>query len=327
MGMNDLILKSMDEAIEYIKKSDKIFIASHVNPDGDNVGSSLAMALALKKLNKKVILLKTDSIPEDYMFLPGVDLYQDYSDDLGTADVFIALDSSDLDRLGQNKEVLLKAHRVINIDHHITSTNFGHINIVDDKSAATGELIFYFLKRMDIDIDKDIATNLYTAINTDTGKFSYESVTSKTHRITAELIDVGISVKDINIQLYEKYSIERTSLFIKSLGTLNTYANDRISSVKVSQRMLRETNTSFDDTEGIVSFLRSIGPVEVSCLLKEIKPDEIKVSLRSKEYVDVSSICKVFGGGGHIRAAGCTIYEDLDTAESIIIKEIMKNLR
>ena len=178
--MNDLILKSMDEAIEYIKKSDKIFIASHVN-QMEQCWLKSSHGLGLKKLNKKVILLKTDSIPEDYMFLPGVDLYQDYSDDLGPADVFIALDSSDLDRLGQNKEVLLKAHRVINIDHHITSTNFGHINIVDDKSAATGELIFYFLKRMDIDIDKDIATNLYTAINTDTGKFSYESVTSKTH--------------------------------------------------------------------------------------------------------------------------------------------------
>lgn len=324
--MNDLILGYMDEAIDIINKSENIFIASHVNPDGDNIGSSLSLALALKKIDKNVTVLRTDNIPDDYLFLPGSDLFQDYSEDLGPIDLFIAVDSSDVERLGKNKDLLKSAEKIINIDHHITSSNFGHINIVDGKSAATGELIYYLIKRMKIELDRDMATNIYTAINTDTGKFSYESVSSDTHRIAGELIDLGISIKDININLYESSSIESTNLFIKTLGTLRTYSNNRIAAAKISQSMLNETNTTIDDTEGIVSFIRSIGSVEVSCLLKELNTNEIKISLRSKKYVDVASICEGFGGGGHIRAAGCTIYEDLDRAESIIVKEIIKNI-
>ncbi len=322
--MNNLLIKYMDEAIEAINKSDNIFIASHINPDGDNIGSSLSLALALKKLNKNIIVLSTDIIPNDYLFLPGTELYQEYDESLGPIDLLIVVDSSDIDRLGRNKDLLNNSKIVVNIDHHITNTFFGNINIVDEKSAATGELIYYFIKRMGIKLDKYIATNIYTAINTDSGKFSYESVSSDTHRIAADLIDVGIDVNDINIKLYESTSMESTNLFIRTLATLNTHCDNKIATVKVSQKMLEETNTSLNDTEGIVSFIRTIDSIEVSCLLKEIDSSQIKISLRSKNYIDVASICGAFGGGGHIRAAGCTIYSDLDTAESKIVQEIMK---
>lgn len=325
--MNDLLLKSMDEAIDLINKSDKIFIASHVNPDGDNIGSSLSLAFALKKLNKEVFVLASDGIPDDFMFLPGIELIEDYNDNMGSIELFITVDSSDIDRLGKNKGLIEAANKVINIDHHISNTDFGHVNIVDPKASATGELIFYFVKRLGIEIDKDIATNIYTAINTDTGKFSYDSVSSNTHRIAGELLDAGVDIKEVNINIYENSSIERTNLFIKALSGLKTYSNDKIAITKISQKLLQETNTTLDDTEGIVSFIRTIGPVEVSCILKEIDENEIKVSLRSKAYVDVASICKVFNGGGHIRAAGCTINSDLDSAESLIVKEIIKNIR
>ncbi len=325
--MNELYLKSMDEAIKKINESNNIFIASHINPDGDNIGSSLSLALALKKINKKVNVLINDNIPKDYIFLPGIDLYKDYDESLGPIDLFISVDSSDIDRLGTNKDLLNKSKTIINIDHHISNTNFGHINIVDSKSAATGELIYYLIKRMGISIDKDIATNIYTAINTDTGCFSYESVTSSTHRIAAELIDAGVDVKNININLYESSSIERTKLFIRAISSLKTYSNNQIAIVRVTQKILEETNTTMDDTEGIVSFIRSIAPVEVSCLLKELGDKEIKVSLRSKEYVNVAAICENFNGGGHIRAAGCTIYEDIDRAEMKIIEEMTRNIR
>ncbi|MDR7869946.1 MAG: bifunctional oligoribonuclease/PAP phosphatase NrnA [Tissierellaceae bacterium] len=324
--MNDLILKYMDEAIKIIDNSKNIFIASHINPDGDNIGSSLSLALALSKLNKNVTVLIADDIPDDYTFLPGIDLFKDYDESLGQIDLFIAVDSSDIDRLGKNKDLLNKSEKIINIDHHISNTKFGHINIVDHQLAATGELIYYLIKRMGINLDKEIATNIYTAINTDTGRFSYESVSSNTHRIAAELIDAGIDIKFINFKLYESSSIERTNLFISALTNLNTYSNSRIATVKVSQKMLEETKTNINDTEGIVSFIRSIESVEVSCLLKEISSNEIKISLRSKEYVNVASICEKFDGGGHVRAAGCTIFDDLDSAETKIIEEIMKNL-
>lgn len=325
--MNDLVLEQMDKAINIINRSKKIFVASHVNPDGDNIGSSLSLALALKNIHKDVTVLSTEDIPNDFLFLPGANYYQEYDDNLGEIDLFITLDSSDTERLGRNKELLSKAKSVINIDHHISNTNYGDVNIVDPKLAATGELVYYLLKRMELKIDKDIATNIYTAISTDSGKFSYESVSSDTHRIIADLIDCGIDVKDININLYESTSMESTNLFIKTLSTLKTYANNSIAIVGISQKMLEETNTTLNDAEGIASFIRGIGPVEVSCLLKEVESNEIKVSLRSKEYVDVAAICKTFDGGGHIRAAGCTIYSDLATAESTIVNEISKNIR
>lgn len=325
--MNDLLLEEMDKAINIINRSQRIFIASHVNPDGDNIGSSLALALALKNINKEVIVLSTEDTPNDFLFLPGADLYQEYDESLGETDLFITLDSSDIERLGRNIDLLSKAKYVINLDHHISNTNYGHVNIVDPKLASTGELVYYLLKRMELNIDRDIATNIYTAISTDSGKFSYESVSSNTHRIVADLIDCGIDVKDINIKLYESTSIESTNLFIKTLSTLKTYANNAIAIVSISQKILEETNTTLNDAEGIASFIRGIGPVEVSCLLKEVEINEIKVSLRSKEYVDVAAICKTFDGGGHIRAAGCTIHSDLATAQSTIVNEILKNIR
>ncbi|NLN15650.1 MAG: bifunctional oligoribonuclease/PAP phosphatase NrnA [Tissierellia bacterium] len=325
--MNNLTYKDLDEAIDLIRRSNRIYIASHINPDGDNLGSSLALALALRKLGKEVLVLNPGSIPSDFVFLPGIDLIKDFEDDVDELDLFIVVDSGDIDRLGPNKDLLDRSKAIINIDHHITNTQFGNINLVDSKAAATGELIYQLLKRMDVKLDKDIATNIYTAISTDTGKFSYESVTSRTHRIAAELLDVGIDLKDINIKIYESYSLESTKLFIKALNTLKLYSDNRVALVKVSQRMLKETNASLDDTDGISSFIRGIGPVEVSCLLKEVEEGEIKVSLRSKNYVDVSKVCAKFNGGGHVRAAGCTIFEDLDTAEAMIIEEINRHLR
>lgn len=176
---------------------------------------------------------------------------------------------------------------------------------------------------MGIEIDKDIATCLYTAISTDTGSFMYDSVSDSTHEIVAALIRTGFNKSQVNIKLYQSRSIERTNLFISSFATLKTYNKEKVAFVKVTQNMLTKANAKMEDTEGIISFIRDIDSVEVACLLKEYKSNEIKVSLRSKEYIDVSSICGHFNGGGHIRAAGCTIYEDIESAEKLMIEQIM----
>jgi phosphoesterase RecJ-like protein len=315
--MNDLFKLAIDK----ILASDEIFIASHVNPDGDNIGSIIALGLALKKLKKNVRVIKTDEIPTDYLFLPFIDIIQPY--EASDIDLLIVLDCGDIDRLGKYKSLLNKAKTIINIDHHISNTKFGTLNIVDDKAAATGELIYDLLKNMSIEIDKDIATCLYAAISTDTGSFMYDSVTSRTHKIIASLIETGIDKSNINIKLYQSRSIERTNLFIKSFSTLKTYHNNRIAVVKVTQSMLNKSNAKMEDTEGIISFIRDIDTVEVACLLKEYKENEIKVSLRSKRTVDVSKICSKFNGGGHIRAAGCTIYDNIFNAENKIVEKII----
>ncbi len=319
--MNDSLDLSIEKAISLIKESSNIYIASHVQPDGDNIGSILALGMAIKKMNKDVNILKVDEVPSDYRFLPNVELIKEYEIP-STVDLFIALDSSDMNRLGLGKEFALKAEKIINIDHHITNDKFGDINIISDSSGATGEIVYQVIKKMNVDIDRYIATCLYTAISTDTGSFMYSNTTYSTHMIIAELMKTGIDINDINVNLYQSRSIERTRLFINSLNNLELHLDGKIGIVYVTQEMLRANNAKLEDTEGIVSFIRDIDSVEVACLLKEIKEDEVKVSLRSKRNIDVAKISSRYNGGGHMRAAGCTINATIEEAKMSILNEI-----
>ena len=314
----------LEKCINTIKNSENIFLASHVHPDGDNVGSLLALGMALKKLNKKINIIKVDDIPKDYLFLPNSNLFVE-PNLKEPIDLFISLDSSDLDRLGIGKEMALKANKIINIDHHITNNNFGDINIVDPLASATGELIYSLIKKLDVEIDQNIATCIYVAISSDTGSFVYDNTTSKTHLIAADLLDKGINKNEIIVNLYQSRSMRRTKLFIRSLNTLEMYCKERVGIITVTQDMLNECNAKMEDTEGIISFVRDIEGIELACILKEYKENEIKLSLRSKSIVDVSEICIKFHGGGHKRAAGCTIYDNIENTKKIILNEIQKN--
>lgn len=317
---------SIENAIDLIKTNDNIFIVSHISPDGDNMGSSLALMWALEKKNKNVTVLESDLIPDDFKFLPGSDSIKPYNENLGDIDLLIALDCGDEERLGLNKELLERSNKVLNIDHHVSNTNFGDVNVVDPDASATGELVYELVKAMDISIDKNIAENLYTAISTDTGSFKYDSTTSKTHRIVAELLDTGIDKNKININIYENMSFSKMNLLREAFKTLETFKGKRIATMEVTQDMLSETETSMEDAEGIISFIRNLDTVEVAVLLKERKEKSIKVSLRTKKDVDASKICKIFGGGGHKRAAGCTINEELNRAKELIVKAIEKEM-
>lgn len=325
--MSKQIINNMEKAKELIQKKDNIFLVSHINPDGDNIGSMLALYSALRKMDKNVVVLKADFLPESFKFLSGHKDIKEYNKSLGPIDILIAVDSSDEDRLGDNKSLIDKSKYIINIDHHISNTLFGDINIVDSTAAATGEIIYDFIKLLNIQIDTNIGESLYTAISTDTGKFSYESVSSKTHRIIAELIDIGTDTHNVNIEIYENMSMNKVNLFMKVLSTLKTYEDNKVATISLTQDMLEKTNTTLEDSEGIISFIRKISTVEVACLLKEQDKEDIKVSLRSKNYVDVSSVCEFFGGGGHIRAAGCSISSDLKSVENIIVEKIIKLIR
>lgn len=324
----DQLRKNMEDALRLINRYDNIFICSHIQPDGDSLGSILALAMAIKKLKEKanVNIIRVDDIPSDFLFLPGIDMIkeQDINEEV---DLFIALDSSDTKRLGIGAEFLLKAKSVICIDHHITNENFGDINIVLSSSGSTCEIVYKFIKYMDVEIDKDMASCLYTGINTDTGRFMYSNTTYETHTIVAELIETGIDINSINMNIYQNIPIERVKLFLETLSNLELYADDKVGVVVVSQEMLYKTNASMEDSEGIVSYVRDINTIEVACLLKEMSENEIKVSLRSKRFVDVAKISTKFGGGGHVRAAGCTIYGNLETAKKMVLEEILKDFR
>lgn len=324
--MNNQLDALMDRAVEFINEYDNIFLCSHVQPDGDNIGSTIALYMAIKKKKENVKVVKTDEIPSDYLFLPNIQVFKEYSLD-EQVDLFISLDSSDVERLGPGKELLKKAKKIINIDHHVTNNGFGDINIVLPSASATGEIVYKFIKHMDAEIDKDIATCLYTAISTDTGRFMYSNTTYETHLIASELLKTGIDINNINIHLYQNRSMERTKLFLEAINNMDFHLDGKVGIAVVTQDMLSRNNAKLEDSEGIVSFIRDTSTIEVACLLKEISEKEIKVSLRSKQHVDVSKIALNFGGGGHIRAAGCTIYDTIDNAKKVVLDEILKCFR
>lgn len=312
----------IDEISKSIDNSSNIFLASHINPDGDSIGSLMALGLALEQLNKNIHYLKTDTIPQTFEFLPHIGKIKEYDHINGDLDLFFILDSGSEDRIGSLTTKLKKTKTIINIDHHLDNDNFGHVNLVDSSRSSTGEIVFDLIEGLGLELNKDIASHLYTAISMDSGRFMYDKVNDRTHEIVAELIRVGIDKDEININLYQKRSLPATKLFIEGLSTLKMYNNDRMSIVKITQDLLDKTNANIEDTDGLISFIRDIETVEVACLLKEFKKNEIKISIRSKGEIDVSKVCNHFNGGGHKRAAGCTIYENIDVAADLIVSQI-----
>lgn len=309
-----------------IEASHSIAIVSHNNPDGDNLGSLLAAGLSLEKMGKSVLFVKADIIPEDYMFLPGIEKLSKLDSNIGTIDLLMVLDSSDPDRLGENKILIENSKKVVNIDHHRSNTEFGDINIVLPELSSTGEILFELLRQLDLPVDKDVATLVYVAISTDTGRFSYQGVNGRTHETVARLYDYGIDAYKINTELYQRRSLKRTKLFIRAISEMELYMDNRIGVIKVTGSMLDETGTSMEDTEGIVEFIRDTDSVEAACLLKEIDDKVVKISLRTKKIVDANKVCSIFNGGGHSRASGATVEGNIGNVEKRLIDEISKYL-
>lgn len=310
------------EVLSVIAHNNNICITSHINPDGDSIGSVLALGLALRRNGyDNITLFIPDEIPKNLLFLPGVDLIKKEI----TAEkiqTLIALDCGDLERIGINKISLSSIDTIINIDHHITNTSFGNINIINPDSSSTGEMIYEILKFMKVEIDRDIATSIYAAISSDTGSFKYDNTSPITHIIASNLLSIGIDINEININLYQSRSIEKTNLLIASLNTMEIFKEGRIALVIVTREMIKSCNATISDADTIIDFIRDIDGVEVACILKEVEDNVIKVGLRSKNYVDVSIIAKCFNGGGHMKASGCTIHSSIEQGKLLILKEI-----
>lgn len=315
-----------EQVIKAINASSKIIVTSHINPDGDNIGSALALCLALKKLGKEAVFVLDDNVPELYKFLEGAKEVQKPASFFNHGfDLVISMDCGDFERLGKVRD-LTEGIQLINIDHHISNTNFGFINLVESDAAATAEIAYKLIKTMGIFIDKDIAQCIYTGIVTDTGQFQYTNTTEETHVIAAELIIAGVNPSDIFFRIYQNNPKEKVLLIKEVLKSLDFHFNDKVSCITLSKAQIDNISKDELDTEGLVNLARDIESVEVAVFLKEKKSNEIKASLRSKSIVDVSAIAKVFGGGGHIRASGCGISGTLEQAKEIILLEIEKAL-
>jgi len=301
-----------------LRHGDRVALISHVNPDGDSLGSIMALGLSLEKVCGHVDILVNDDIPERYKFLPGINSAQLYNAESGLLyDYCFVLDCGDETRLGYSKKLLEQSRTVVNIDHHISNNMFGHINIIDSKASSTCEMVFGLIKDSFFMDDVDIATCLYTGISTDTGNFVYDNTSAKTHKIAAKLLKVGIDIQDISEHLYQSRSLKSVKFLGHVLNNLQTSHDGKVVTISIPRALRVEFEVSEDEVEGVINYARDIKGVEVAILIKELEADKVKLGFRSKKDVDVSKLALEFGGGGHKKASGATLYKSLD--EAIII--------
>lgn len=309
---------------EIIGDCSRFLITSHVRPDGDAIGSELALYLALRSLGKDVSIYNQDGVPEAYRFLPATAAV---SRDFGRAESYEAvfvLDCSDLDRIGRDSEKLTAIKYVISIDHHLSNGEFSDIGILDPGASSTGELVFKLIRELKIEITPEIATNLYTAILTDTGSFHYSNTGAESLGIASELVRAGADPAHIAGQVYESNPPAKIRLFAKAVQTWKLEWEGRVGSIVVSREMLREADANLEHTENFVDFVRAIKGVEVALFFLEMGDDSYKVSMRSKGRINVEKIASRHGGGGHANAAACRISGDLDSVYAGILQAIIE---
>ncbi|KYH32178.1 DHH family phosphoesterase [Neomoorella mulderi] len=297
-----------------------VAVVSHIIPDGDCLGSTLALALALRQRGTRAVAVNADPVPDMFQFLPGQETIIPPEKVTEVPPLLVMVDSTDMERAGEGfSQWRQKTKMVINIDHHVSNTRFGDLNLVDSRAAATAELIYAVLEKIPVTITPAIATCLYTALATDTGSFQYENCTATTMRLAARLMEQGADLSLIREYLWERKPLASIRLLAAVLPTLTLAYDGRVAWLTVSRAALEAAGARPEHAEGLVNYPRSIAGVEVGLLFRELPDGLVKVSLRSKKIVDVNAVAARFGGGGHRRAAGCTIRGDLDTVVTMVV--------
>jgi phosphoesterase RecJ-like protein len=296
-----------------------ILIACHRTPDGDTVGAGLAVFLWLKRLGKKARIYCADPVPGIYRFLPGA---AEVTADVGPPpEILVAVDCASPDRINDAAEALFaKTQVVVNIDHHATNPSFGMLNHVVSNAGSTSELIAEMLFESEQDIPQDVADCLYTGIVTDTGQFGFDYTRPESLRMAARLMESGANFEGICFRVFRRRTLVRTRLIASALTSLRLYAEGRVAVVGIPQAVLRETDASPDECENIVNYTVEIEGVEIGIMLRETQGGEWKISLRASGAVDVSKIAKGYGGGGHVKAAGCTLPGPMESAEKKVVE-------
>ena len=276
-------------------------LSTHINPDGDAIGSQLALYTFLTEIGKSVKVFNTDAVPKNYKFLPCWDIIEGINAvDTYHPEVLVVLDASTLERIGKPlSKILLPIHKLVNIDHHATAEAFGDVNLIMPTASSTSEIVYNLIKHYQTPIGKECALCLYTGLMFDTGCFRYSNTTPETHRIAAELIEIGKFAPDeIYRNVYEQLPVAKLRLLSEVLSTLQVTDNGKIASVYATQEMFRKTGTNTDAVEGIVNQIQAIAGVEVALCVSEMTDRSTKVSLRSQGHVDVSQLASEFEGGG-----------------------------
>jgi phosphoesterase RecJ-like protein len=294
---------------QIIDKGNKFLITTHIDPDGDSLGSSL------EALGKTATVFLKDPVPYMYEFLPKpLRTIHEFPTD--QYDAIFVLDCGNLYRIGNGFERLKDLGAFINIDHHMTNETFGVVNMIDEGASSTAEILYGIFRAMKIPITFDMAINIYTAIVTDTGSFRYENTGSKAFLICEEMTRLGVKPAYVSQKVYENHPKERFWLIGLVFSTMETYYQDRVVIACVTDEMFKKTGTNKDYADGLVELIRGIKGVEAAILIREINTKRYKLSMRSKGLVDVAAICESFGGGGHKNAAGCSVDGTLEEVKN-----------
>jgi bifunctional oligoribonuclease and PAP phosphatase NrnA len=313
-----------EEIVEVLRKAPSVALFSHVSPDGDCLGSMLAIGLALELMGKTVVFFNPDHVPATLSFLPGADRIRNSLPD-PKPQTLVFVDCTDLQRVSLTSDYLVDS-TVINVDHHISNQRFGHFNWVDDKASACAEVVLTLIRKLGVTINQEIATNLYTAIVTDSGCFQYSNTTANTHRLTADLIEVGLDLTLIHHNIFDQKPLAQIKLLQAALNTLELYADGQLAIMTLTREDFEQSGAGQELSDGLVNHVRSIGGVEAAVLLKEVGPQEVKGGFRSNLWLNVNEIAAQFGGGGHKRAAGCTLKVPLAEAKQRVIRAIKEGL-
>jgi phosphoesterase RecJ-like protein len=317
----------MNNILDKINASSEIAISFHLSPDGDSVGSALALQEGLKKLGKSVYIMSKEQVPYDLAFLLGSETIDGNTFKvLPSTDMVIILDCGDVKRINADIDMVSRKYVLVNLDHHLSNDMYGDLNYVDTNSSAMAEIVYQMLNILGVSMSKSIAACLYTSIITDTGSFRYSSTTSVTHAIAGHLINTGINFSEIHRKAFDDKPFNRVKFIGKAIDNMEL-VSEKICVFKLTEDNFSELGIEPSvNTSDIISIGLEINSVEVSVLLKE-SADHIKVSLRSKADVDVRKIAEKFGGGGHAKASGLAINNvSLEEAKKLVIKEIEKEL-
>jgi len=304
----------MNQIIDHLLKSKHVLLATHINPDGDALGSLIAMGLTVAALNKDVTLYNENPLPAVYRFLPSINRIVHHTDAMDDYDTAVILDCGNLERIGRLHSEMARVPVIINIDHHVTNTGFGDLKFIDTSASATAEIIYRLIHKMRVPISRDMATSIYTGILTDTGSFRFSNTSRAAFDICAEMMGLGVDPHDVAQHVYGTYSLGRIKLLNLAIDSIEISKNGKLSLMTLSQNMLDETGTQPEDIDGFIHYAKRIEDVKVAILMRErsisksgLPGSRYHVSLRSDGTTDVSAIAASFGGGGHFSAAGFNI--------------------
>lgn len=314
----------LQRIVAALKGSSSVAVLSHINPEGDTIGSALGCHLMLKALGKEVTTFNADPVPKNLRGLPGAAEVIQANRLSGPFDCYLAVDATDPGRLGGLLSEVAAGDVVINVDHHISNTHFGTYNWVDPEAAATGEMIYHLVGEMGVPLSQEVATNLYVAILTDTGSFHYANTTPRALRVAAALIEAGVVPQKVAEMLFEQREVEELLLLGNLLTKMQFSSDGAVAWIEVTDQMLKQGRLGKDALEGLINYPRSIRGVAVALLFKEENQDVVRVSLRSKGHVDVAAVAKAFKGGGHKNAAGCTLVGTIPEVRERVLGEVRR---